>query len=188
MFYFLKYNYLFIYDRKQDQTTFFCFWLFIFYYLEKKFLFLINLNFLKKEMSKLFEPKELDEKSLKIAKKELNEKDAKQVAADIQYVREWILKQDYMKSRTDDAFILSFLRVSKFSYARAQELIKNYWSHRAEMPELFQNRNLNDDSILMEISDLGIMCVLPYPDSEGRTILINRFGVWEPSKYEVCLD
>ena len=140
-------------------------------------------------MSKLFEPKELDEKSLKIAKKELNEKDTKQVAADIQYIREWILKQDYyMKSRTDDAFILSFLRVSKFSYARAQELIKNYWSHRAEMPEYFVNRNLNDDSVLMEISDIGLLCVLPYPDSEGRTILLNRFGLWDPEKHDVCVN
>jgi len=128
-------------------------------------------------------PKELDEKVLKKAKKELNEKDSKQVIADIEYIKEWLSKQSHIKSRMDDAFILAFLRYSKFSYSRAQEALTNFWTNRVEMNDVFQGRNFNDDSIMMELSDIGTYSWLPHLDDDGCRVCLNRISLWDPKKY-----
>jgi hypothetical protein len=130
-------------------------------------------------------PKVLDSDTLSRAKKELNENDPKQIANDIESIKEWILKQKYMNSKLDDDFILRFLRTAKYSYARTQELIKNYWTNRTEMTDQFQDRNYNEDSIMMEIADLGLYIRLPNVDKEGRIVIIQRFGLWNPDKYDI---
>ena len=51
----------------------------------------------------IFEPLiELDEESLQKAKTELNQKDNKQVKADIEYIRKWLSKHDYLNGKIDD--------------------------------------------------------------------------------------
>jgi hypothetical protein len=128
---------------------------------------------------KLYQPpSKLDEKSLKVAKKELNEKDAKQVAADIEYIKNWFAKETHIKAKMDDEFILTFLRASKFSYTKCQEKIENFWANRTSHPEMFSGRNFNDDSLLMEIADIGFICPLPFLDDEGRRIIIQVFIIY----------
>jgi len=128
--------------------------------------------------------KEVDESTLKKAKKELNEKDSKQVATDIEYIKQWLSKQPSINSRMDDAFILSFLRYSKFSYSRAQEALTNFWTNRVEMKDTFSNRSFADDSIILELADVGAFSWLPQTDDEGCRVAINRIALWDPKKYE----
>jgi hypothetical protein len=130
-------------------------------------------------------PQTLDEATLKRAKKEINEKDAKQVAADIKYIRDWLEKQDHLKSRMDDDFILKFLRGSKFSYSKCQQMIENFWVNRTELRDVFYERNLSDDSLLMEIADCGDNVWLPLPDDQGRRVGILRAGKWDYDKYDI---
>ena len=118
-------------------------------------------------------PEKLDESLLKLAKKELNEKDAKQVAADIEYIRNWLVKQPHIKSKLDDQFILCFLRSTKFSYTKCQEKIERFWATRTTHPELFHGRNFGDDSLMMEIAELGFSVSLPNYDSKGRRLVIT---------------
>ena len=127
--------------------------------------------------------KELDDKTLNKARKELNE-NQKQRETDIQSTKEWILKQNYMKAKLDDDFIIRFLRTAKYSYSRTQELIRNFWVIRTEMKEIFHDRNFEDDSVLMEIADLGLYLPLPKPDNEGRIVIIQRLGLWDTKKYD----
>ena len=123
---------------------------------------------------KLYQPpSKLDEKSLKVAKKELNEKDAKQVAADIEYIKNWFAKETHIKAKMDDEFILTFLRASKFSYTKCQEKIERFWRNRTSHPELFHGRNFEDNSLMMEIADLGYSISLPNCNHEGRRLVIQ---------------
>ena len=127
--------------------------------------------------------RELDEKTLAKATKELNE-NPKQRAIDIESTREWILKQSYMNSKIDDDFIISFLRAAKYSYSKTQELIQNNWINRTEMSEWFHGRNYDDDSIIMEIADLGIYFPLPKTDDEGKIVIVQRMGLFDVNKYD----
>ena len=128
--------------------------------------------------------KQLNDSDLALARNELNEKDAEQIDQDIEIIRQWLLKQTYMKSRSDDAFILSFLRAAKFNYTRTQEMIKKFWLHRLETIEYFIGRNLNEDSVLLEIADTMFFVPLPQPDAQGRIVLIERITGWNPQKHD----
>lgn len=128
----------------------------------------------------------LDEKTLERAEHELNEKKTNQVAADIAYIRSWLLKQNNIKSRTDDHFILMFLRYSKFSYLKCQQLIEHYWKNRTKMNDVFSAREdlSNDSSVLMEIAYLGDYVWLPKVDEFGRRLNILRASKWDLEKYD----
>jgi hypothetical protein len=141
--------------------------------------------------------KNLDTVSLELAKNELNEKNPQQTADDIEYIRNWILSQTYIRSRMDDDFILSFLRATKFSFSSTQEMLKRYWINRTEIPEYFIGRNLNEDSVIREIADTSFFVPLQELDSEGRIVLIERMAGWNPQKHDyndlmkyllICMD
>lgn len=78
-----------------------------------------------------------------------------------------------LKARTDDAFLLRFLRARKFDYDRSYALLINYYTVRAQNPEIF--RGLKFDMI-EPIFDAGIISVLPQRDSLGRNIVYFRPG------------
>jgi len=126
----------------------------------------------------------LDEQGKALALKDLNEKDEKQVKADIKYIRDWLLKHDYVKSRTDDEFILQALRQGRFSYSKTQKIIENYWSHRAELREYFYNRDFSPQSVLMEIAENNHGFCLLKPDHHGRIIWVSRPAMWDPKKHD----
>jgi len=127
---------------------------------------------------------ELDDAALQKARKELNQTDRKQVLADIEYLRRWLVKHDYMVSRTDSDFILTALRSAKFSYLKAQERIEQFWLTRTEMPEFFRNRSLKDDSVLLELAESGMALPLPKCDSFGRKVLALRLTRWDTTKHD----
>ncbi|XP_017476798.1 PREDICTED: uncharacterized protein LOC108366833 [Rhagoletis zephyria] len=79
----------------------------------------------------------------KKASEELNEK-----CDDNDYyvntLREWAEKQPFLRARTDDQFLMAFLRGSKFSLEKAKQKLENFYILRAAMPEMFRNRNLSE--------------------------------------------
>lgn len=127
--------------------------------------------------------RKLDEKTLAKAKKELNE-NPKQREIDIESTKNWILKQNYMNSRLDDDFIISYLRAAKYSYAKTQDLIRNNWINRTEMADWFHDRNYDEDSVTMEIADIGIYFPLPKTDDEGKLVIVQRMGLLNVEKYD----
>ncbi|XP_060565184.1 alpha-tocopherol transfer protein-like isoform X2 [Ruditapes philippinarum] len=117
------------------------------------------------------------------AEEELNEK-AEWRARDIQALREMILKKPELKIRTDDAYLLRFLRAKKFDYDRAFNLIMKHFSMRADE----KNKQLFDNllpSTVKHVLDAGVTGVLPHRDKQGRRVMIFRPGKWDPSKYAI---
>ena len=129
--------------------------------------------------------KQLTEYDRALARSDLNEpSDSEQVKKEIEKIRNWVLKQTYMKSRVDEDFLLQFLRACKFDIGKTKDMIKNFWLHRLETIEYFIARNLNEDSVLLEIADTAFIIPLMEPDSQGRLVLIERIAGWNPQKHE----
>ncbi|XP_030761152.1 alpha-tocopherol transfer protein-like [Sitophilus oryzae] len=82
--------------------------------------------------------------------------------------------------RTDDAYLLRFLRARHFIIRMAHRLIVNHENFKKSYPEFFT------DLDYMKIWDIGeteIFSIPPYVDKEGRRMLIVRFGKWDPSQF-----
>lgn len=57
----------------------------------------------------------------------------------LEELRELVLGDKELTSRTDDIFLLNFLRARKYDTERAFQLIKNYYSTRKRYPEIFND-------------------------------------------------
>lgn len=82
----------------------------------------------------------------KIAIDELNE-DPTRVESDIQALRTWIEQQPHLNARTDDQFLLAFLRGCKFSLEKAKKKIDKYYMLRSKFPDMFTLRDLDNPKI-----------------------------------------
>lgn len=89
-----------------------------------------------------------------VAVRELNE-NTETIAQDILLLRRWILSQPHLKARTNDQFLLAFLRGSKYSIERAKQKIDRYYTLKAAIPEVFNDRRLADNPQVLEIVRLG---------------------------------
>jgi hypothetical protein len=118
----------------------------------------------------------------KVAHEELNEV-PERLEGDIAIIREWISQAKHMKSRSDDQFIVSFLRGCKFSIEKTKKKIEMFYTGRTLSPEFFAKRDLNDNT-LVEIIDHGF--ILPMPVDESKTdpqIVFTRMGHYDPTKF-----
>ncbi|GAB6024745.1 hypothetical protein CHUAL_009875 [Chamberlinius hualienensis] len=118
----------------------------------------------------------------KKAKDELKEDPARR-EEDIEILRQWITKQPYINGRTDDAFLLKFLRNAKFSIERAKEKIENYYTMKTAIPEWFSNHDLNHPK-LQKLLSKGMFLPLGY-DKEGRFVVLGRTAAYDPSEFKV---
>ena len=75
---------------------------------------------------------------------------------------------------TDDEFLLSFLRWSKFSMLRAQQIVDNFWTARTSEKDWFDSMDPADPK-LQEIMDLGQQFPLGRND-EGQMVIYIRTG------------
>uniref|UniRef100_A0A0A1WVX5 Alpha-tocopherol transfer protein-like n=1 Tax=Zeugodacus cucurbitae TaxID=28588 RepID=A0A0A1WVX5_ZEUCU len=119
----------------------------------------------------------------KRAQEELGEV-PERIDADIQQLRDWILKQPHLTARTDDQFLVAFLRGCKYSVEKAKHKLDNYYAMRGAVPELYKNRFVNDAAI--DILHSGVYLPLPTPIApDGPRIHISRYGVFDSSKYSM---
>lgn len=88
----------------------------------------------------------LNEALQKIAKEQLNEVESR-IAEDLQALRTWLEKQPHIKARTDDQFLVSFLRGCKYSLEKAKSKIDYFYTIKTMMPELFANKCMNEKYI-----------------------------------------
>lgn len=119
------------------------------------------------------------------ANKELNEV-PERMQADIIALRTWVEKSPHIRSRTDDQFLIMFLRGCKYSLEKAKEKLDMYHTVRTAIPELMTNRNPLDAK-QAELIKLGVGLPLPIPlgGADGPRILLIRPGVYDPSKYKI---
>lgn len=108
------------------------------------------------------------------AAKELNEVPAR-LAEDVQAFKNWIAKQPHLRVRTDDQFLVNFLRGSKHSLERAKEKLDLFYTIRTSMADIFTDIDPTSPRNL-ELLRLGSM--LPLPNTitpDGPRIMLMRY-------------
>jgi len=128
----------------------------------------------------------LDKKTLEKARKELNEIPGER-ASHIETLRKWVESQPHITCRTDDAFLLRFLRASKFSQLRAQNMIDNFCTVRSVegkgAPDWFKDMDPTNPKI-MEMLDLGCSVILPGKGKNNQTVLLVGTGNYDPKIHD----
>ncbi|CDQ63300.1 clavesin-1-like [Oncorhynchus tshawytscha] len=115
------------------------------------------------------------------ARQELNE-NPDSLHADIQQVRDMIVtRPDIGFLRTDDDFILRFLRARKFNQAETFRLLAQYFQFRQQNLDMFQSFKVDDPGIKRALMD-GFPGVLETPDQHGRKILILFASNWDQGR------
>lgn len=85
----------------------------------------------------------LTEEQKKVAITELGEVTSR-VPEDLQALKDWIKKQPHLRARTDEQFLIQFLRGCKFSLEKAKEKIDNYYALKTKYPELLRVTDVDD--------------------------------------------
>ncbi|XP_026326271.1 alpha-tocopherol transfer protein-like isoform X2 [Hyposmocoma kahamanoa] len=121
------------------------------------------------------------------AKNELNE-DPNRLQNDLQSLKEWIAKQPHLRARTDDQWLLSFLRGCKFSLERTKEKLDLFYACRSTAPDFYRIKHT--DPKFNEILDLGVFLILPNFKSDATPsfapqVTIIRPGAYNPDKYSI---
>ncbi|KPJ11749.1 Clavesin-2 [Papilio machaon] len=115
---------------------------------------------------------------------ELNE-DPSRVSDAIQHMKDWLVKQPHLRARTDDQWLLAFLRGCKFSLERTKEKIDLYYAVRNTAPEFYRIKHT--DPRFNEILELGSLIVLPKLASPvAPRVFMIRPGSYDADKYAIA--
>ena len=107
------------------------------------------------------------------------------ISKNISSLKLWISKIPHLKARTDDQFLLSFLRGSKHDLEKAKTKIEMFYTCRTAMPEIMKNRDPLDPK-LREIIRLGVGLPLPLTErKDSSRILLIRPGAYDATQYNL---
>lgn len=70
------------------------------------------------------------------------------IEKDLEVFKEWIKKSAHIKGRTDDQFLISFLRGCKYSIEKAKHKYDLYFTLKTHIPELCRNRDPMNEKVL----------------------------------------
>lgn len=126
----------------------------------------------------------LNQQLAKIAEEQLGE-DEKNLGEQIATFRKWIERHPYLRARTDDQFLIAFLRFAHFDMEKAKVRIEFYYSYKTVIaPELWRSRRL--DETLFSIGRAGIFATLPKPAGlGGPRIHLTMMGKIDTSLFSV---
>ncbi|XP_077989776.1 alpha-tocopherol transfer protein-like [Glandiceps talaboti] len=113
------------------------------------------------------------------AERELNET-AESRESGFREMRERMKSRPDIHFRSDEAFLLRFLRARKFDVDRAFKNLVRYYEIRTSYPAVFDDLKPSNNK---HIFDMGMNFTLPsqYKDINGNRVAILRFANWEPS-------
>lgn len=119
-----------------------------------------------------------------IAREQLQEEPEK-IQESLEALREWIRKSPHLKSRTDDQFLVTFLRGCKFSLERAKQKLDMFYTLRAHIPELSQERDPLTEKNHAVIK-LGVGLPMPILESPGSPrLFLIRPGAYDATKFTI---
>ncbi|XP_062127774.1 uncharacterized protein LOC133840129 [Drosophila sulfurigaster albostrigata] len=118
----------------------------------------------------------------KIAIEQLFEK-PERIDDDIAALRLWIKQQPHLKARTDDQFLVNFLRGCKYSLQKTKSKMDRFYTLRTKYPEYFIGHNVDVDKLL-KLFRTGTVVFLPRPlHDNGPRIAIIRMAAYNPDQY-----
>ncbi|XP_058974922.1 clavesin-2-like [Musca domestica] len=124
----------------------------------------------------------LTESVLKVAKRELREDKCTRDQC-LEQFRNWLAKnEDVQNVRTDDHFLLRFLRAKKFSVPMAEQTLLKYLNVRRTFPHMTTTLDFFDER-LNDIITNGYIYATPNRDKNGRRVIINNAQYFNAKKY-----
>lgn len=118
-------------------------------------------------------PPELLEKAVKELKEPRNNDDR---LAAIDELRNSFNTEKYGPlCRSDDGFILRFLRAKKFNQKKALSILQNYHSIRKDYKEVFDK--VSNPAIMRPLAEKKIMFMLDGEDRSGAAVMLTRSGL-----------
>lgn len=116
-----------------------------------------------------------------IAREQLQE-DPSKIQENLEAFREWIRKCPHLKPRTDDQFLIAFLRGCKYSLEKAKQKLDLFYTIRTHIPELIVNRDPLDEKMLAIIK-LGIGLPMPVEHPGAPRLMLMRPGRFDAGKF-----
>ena len=89
-------------------------------------------------------------------------------------------EEDVVFTRTDNRFLLRFLRSRKFDHDRSLQLYVNYYKYRHKHRDLLGDEQ-TDDPRLRHIMESGVFAVLPGPLKDGSSGVCIIPSRWDPA-------
>ncbi|XP_035220940.1 alpha-tocopherol transfer protein-like isoform X2 [Stegodyphus dumicola] len=115
------------------------------------------------------------------ARKELGETEEVRLNA-IAEMRKLVQAEPKLVCRTDDAFLLQYLRARKFNVKKAFSLLQNFYETKEAYPEVYDKFDVT--SVRKVFKTLASTC-LPYRDEEGCPVIFLQWGKWNPDEYTI---
>ncbi|XP_030373157.1 alpha-tocopherol transfer protein-like [Scaptodrosophila lebanonensis] len=124
----------------------------------------------------------LPEDLQKIAIEQLNEV-PQRLDADLLALRTWIEQQPHLRARTDDQFLVGFLRGCKYSLEKAKSKLDKFYTLRTKYPDFYMIRDV-DSERMQELVRMGVGVPLPIPLHEnGPRLIYVRPGLYPADRY-----
>ena len=118
----------------------------------------------------------------KVAETELRENSKTRKRA-LRELRDWFKTQPHISGcRTDNNFLLRFLRMKKFEVGDTIKILDKYLRMRSQNPSWFANLDINEPKLNQLISD-GYVFVLPQRDSKGRKVVYSRAAAMDSNLF-----
>lgn len=119
-----------------------------------------------------------------VAKEQLNE-DPEKTQEFVEMFREWIKKSPHLKGRTDDQFLVNFLRGCKFNMERTKQKYDMFYTTRFHFPDMIRGRDPLDEKSL-SIIRLGVGLTLPNLEHPGAPrVMLMRIGSYDADKLSI---
>lgn len=123
------------------------------------------------DVSELKEKVNVSDSVLKVAKKELREDKTTREQA-LEQMKDWLKKNfDVENVRSDDSFLLRFLRNKKFSVPMAQQQLLKYLNMRKVMGHLVYNLDFLSPGV-RDLFNHGYIMLSPIRDKYGRRTVL----------------
>jgi len=127
----------------------------------------------------------LPEALLKIAKRELRE-DRCTREQSLEQLRNWVAKnEDLQNVRSDDTFLLRFLRAKKFSVPMAEQTLLKYLNIRRTFPHMSTQLDYLEPR-LGDLIDQGYIFAVPQRDKHGRRVVVINAKCLNPKIHTSC--
>ncbi|XP_006821053.1 alpha-tocopherol transfer protein-like [Saccoglossus kowalevskii] len=123
---------------------------------------------------------DISEKTKKKAKKELNEDPSKQQKC-LNELRALFNTRPDIKFRTDDAFLIRFLRAKKYETNRAFKTLVHYYEVRRQHKDIFINFV---PSAIMHVLETKMHFISDKWDVDGRRVIVFQIDKWDVKQME----